>query len=435
MSLQEAISGSTLPVRHWRRRESHSADDRSRSSRARSSDSRLRRPREGSRRPDRLPEDRERRRRDWSEPRRRQAEHQSSLWSLIGSAGLGERDIEREIEDFARQIQEEGFLDGLDLDNIDLSRDDELSRRITEVYRRRQRGRSRTEPARRSNTGAPGGSARPVDTSSADSRLRAPDSGGRVGSRTRNRSRPRSGSGLPEDRSRPPLASSATLEVRDPARRTRRRTSSGGRRATTYALSAAPDTRPAARSQTDLTHTSDPTTPRRGLSKGRSSNTPLAPASFPSRTPSELPASAGTGSSASSTSRVPQWKPAAGEPLTSPPEPSSTLPSRPRRPADLTIVRSVVASPLSSPPASGHHWRNAGLPRALHHLLAVRQGAHRIRATLQLRRLLRRPVEHLPRLPSGGQRVPALVRLRLRGLEQVSEGAPARRVAWRGHTS
>ncbi|KAM0566478.1 hypothetical protein ACHAQF_005313 [Verticillium nonalfalfae] len=91
-----------------------------------------------------------------SEMRRRQVEHQSSLRSLLSSDDLNERDFEREIEEFARQIQEEGLLDGLDLDNIDLSRNDELSRKITEAYRRRQRERERERPRlehnRRSNT-------------------------------------------------------------------------------------------------------------------------------------------------------------------------------------------------------------------------------------------------------------------------------------------
>ncbi|CAK7203444.1 hypothetical protein SEUCBS139899_006178 [Sporothrix eucalyptigena] len=80
--------------------------------------------------------------------------HQSSLRSLISSSqegpggSSGALDIEREIEAFARQIQEEGILDGLDLDNIDLTNDDELSRRIAEAYQRRQRGRGRHDSNR-----------------------------------------------------------------------------------------------------------------------------------------------------------------------------------------------------------------------------------------------------------------------------------------------
>jgi hypothetical protein len=86
-----------------------------------------------------------------SESRRRYVEHQSSLRSLISSSDVDSRDMEREIEEFARQIQAEGLLDGLDLENIDLVNNGELSRKITEAYRRRQRERSRHQPARRSD--------------------------------------------------------------------------------------------------------------------------------------------------------------------------------------------------------------------------------------------------------------------------------------------
>lgn len=75
-----------------------------------------------------------------------QVEHQSSLRSLIAS----DIDTQREIEEFSRQIQVERLLDGLDLDNINLSEDSELSRRITEAYRRHQKQRSRIELTRKS---------------------------------------------------------------------------------------------------------------------------------------------------------------------------------------------------------------------------------------------------------------------------------------------
>ncbi|POR31176.1 Uncharacterized protein TPAR_08616 [Tolypocladium paradoxum] len=372
MSLREATAGIAQPARPRRTRDSRSADDRSRSSRTQSSDGRSRRTGEGSRRPraddgsrvssEQLPEDRERRRRDWSETRQRQVEHQSSLRSLIGSADMNERDIEREIEDFARQIQEEGLLDGLDLDNIDLSRDDELSRRITEAYRRRQRERSRQEPARRSNTGAHNGASRPADTSSADARLRAPDNAGRAGSRPRTSSRSTSGNGQDEDRSRPPPANSTNLEVRDPARRSRRRTASVDRSATTPVFPTASETRPAARSQTDLvlrSQTSDATAPRQSFSDARSSSTPSVPAT--SQPPIELPASVSAGTIASFASRVPQWNPAPREPPPNPQELSPTQPARSHRPTDLAIVHSAVSSPVSSPTASGHQRKRSQL--------------------------------------------------------------------------
>ncbi|KAF1981127.1 hypothetical protein K402DRAFT_343049 [Aulographum hederae CBS 113979] len=68
-------------------------------------------------------------------PPSRQVEHQSSLRSLIGGSDSDSRDIEEEI---MRQILEEGLLDGLDLENIDVSQEDEISERIAEAYRRRR---------------------------------------------------------------------------------------------------------------------------------------------------------------------------------------------------------------------------------------------------------------------------------------------------------
>lgn len=360
MSLREATAGSSQPPPRSRRRtQSRSADDGAPTDRNRSSDGHSRRTREGSRRPraeeggrrssDLLPDDRERRRSDWGEEWPRQVEHQSSLRSLIGSAEMGARDIEREIEELARQIQEEGLLDGLDLDNIDLTRDDELSRRVTDAYRRLQRERSRQEPARRSNNGA----ARPADLPPTDTRRRAPDSSGRAGSRPRTASRPTSGNGPPEDRSRPPLANPSSLEVRDPARRTRRRTASGGRRATAPLSSSGVEARPAARSQTDLasrSQASDPSTPsRQSFGERRSSSTPLVPPSL--LPPVELPT---WSNKASFADRAPQWNPTTGEaPASSHREPAST-PPRAHRPSELAIVHSAVSSPISSPMTPGH---------------------------------------------------------------------------------
>ncbi|KIL84132.1 cysteine synthase-like protein [Fusarium avenaceum] len=269
LSLQEA-GVSSAPPRTRRRRESRSADDRRRSSRDRererdqSLDSRHHR---GGRRPrmddggryssDQIQSDGERRPRR-SESRQRQIEHQSSIRSLISSGDMSERDIEREIESFARQIQEEGLLDGLDLDNIDLSRDDELSRRITEAYRRRQRDRTRQE-TRRTNAGNYPPLTRHAESSGTDSRMLAPEGG-----RPRERSRPHSRSASAasatsaasqtEERSRQPTSTpSANLEVQEPVRRPRRRTASGGRSSTTPVFPTTTEPRPAARSSTDLT--------------------------------------------------------------------------------------------------------------------------------------------------------------------------------------
>lgn len=365
MSLREATPGQTRTERPRRHRQSHSVDGRSRSSRNHRSTSR-RRPagdgsghsrsdessRQGS---DHSTSDRERRRRRrQSDSHQRQVEHQSSLRSLISTSEMSERDIEREIEDFARQIQEEGLLDGLDLDNIDLTRDDELSRRITEAYRRRQRERTRNESSRRATSSNSNVASRSTEAIQTDARLRAPE----TGSRSRASSRSTTGSGQPEDRSRPPTSGPTNLEVRDSASRPRRRTASGGRSATTPIFSSAAETRPAARSSTDLglrSQTSDPTAPRQSFSEARSSSTPSVPAS--SQAPVELPASA-SGNNASFASRVPQWNPATVDaaPATTN-ETTTTQTSRHHLPAELAIVHSAVSSPVASPTSTSGHRR------------------------------------------------------------------------------
>ncbi|KAK3301948.1 uncharacterized protein B0T15DRAFT_541541 [Chaetomium strumarium] len=163
----------------------------------------------------------------------RQVEHQSSLRSLISTEGMDARDIdiEREIEEFARQIQEEGLLDGLDLDNLDLENNDELSRKITEAYRRRHRERRR-DGGRRSNASAMSQrsdvSARPRSDRTGDA--------SRPTSRSRHANRSRAPSaGSNEERGRYPPSSSAHLEVQEPPRR--RRASSGARSATVPVVS------------------------------------------------------------------------------------------------------------------------------------------------------------------------------------------------------
>lgn len=189
--------------------------------------------------------------RDSSRTRRRAVEHQSSIRSLISSSDVDSRDMEKEIEDFARQIQEEGLLDGLDLSNLDLSQNDELSRKITEAYRRRQLQRSRQESSRRANTNSP---SRRLETSASSSRPPISDTS-RPSSRNRANSahaRSNSSTSLLEDRSRPPVTSTH-LEVRNNPERRRRRTASTGRSATDPIRPSTAEPRPTTRSQTDLT--------------------------------------------------------------------------------------------------------------------------------------------------------------------------------------
>ncbi|KAL8774254.1 MAG: hypothetical protein Q9209_001005 [Squamulea sp. 1 TL-2023] len=68
---------------------------------------------------------------------RRQIGHQSSLRSLMSSAEIDSSGMEEEI----LRLVDEGWLDGIDLNNLDTSQVDELSERIAEAYRRRHRQR------------------------------------------------------------------------------------------------------------------------------------------------------------------------------------------------------------------------------------------------------------------------------------------------------
>lgn len=365
MSLREATGAPPLPPRTRRHRDGHTSHTRSRSSEDPASESRRRR--DGSHRPrrddggrqsvDQLNPTSEYGRRRRSESRQRQVEHQSSLRSLISSGDMSERDIEREIEDFARQIQEEGLLDGLDLDNIDLSRNDELSRRITEAYRRRQRERPRQEPARRSNHSAHSSSSRVPDGNPPDSSRRR--NGSYPGSRST------SATGNREDRSRPPPSMSAALDGRESGRGGRRRATSGGGRATTAPVVPMYDeSRQAARSVTDLTRgpaVNDSTSQRPSVSEGRrSSSTPNVGASVPPpRAPAELPA---TGNNNLQSFAIRAQAGSSSSPVELAASSLSSNPGRSSRPADLAIVHTSVVSPKKSPTHAGHNQRHQLYP-------------------------------------------------------------------------
>ena len=74
----------------------------------------------------------------------RQIGHQSSLRSLMSNSEIDSSEME---EDILRLV-DEGWLDGIDLNNLDMSQVDELSERIADAYRRRHRHGSRPRDAR-----------------------------------------------------------------------------------------------------------------------------------------------------------------------------------------------------------------------------------------------------------------------------------------------
>ena len=178
----------------------------------------------------------------------RQIEHQSSLRSLISISDVDSAEMEAEI---IRQITEEGLLDGIDLNDLDVSQEDELSERIADAYRRRH-----------------GRTLRPRDTLTGVSR----DSGSIHADRDRSRHReqPRSAPVQPVTQSsHPPISRPHLFEAYPTGNGHRRRTSSEHRRRTSPAaptssarLSA--DTRTqAARSATDLSERPRTTTTAR----------------------------------------------------------------------------------------------------------------------------------------------------------------------------
>ncbi|KAI1378207.1 hypothetical protein F4677DRAFT_412470 [Hypoxylon crocopeplum] len=284
--------------------------------------------------------------RDSSRVRRRQVEHQASIRSLISSSDVDFRDLEREIEEFARQIQEEGLLDGLDLDNIDLTQNDDLSRKITEAYRRRQRERTRTQQQqqqpRRSDPGV--ASHRPEylqPTSRPSADASRPSSRPRSSS-AHNRPPSSSSQNQADGRSRPPITSTH-LEVLAGQERRRRRASSGGRSATDPLRPRTPETRPAARSQTDLTlrsQSSEPTSHRPSISESRSTSLPT------SNSVEQAPTGEGTRprdlsfSGRASAAQVPP----APSPETHSDDSSMERSKRPRRPLSLVVAQPPLPS-------------------------------------------------------------------------------------------
>ncbi|KAH7037975.1 uncharacterized protein B0I36DRAFT_359593 [Microdochium trichocladiopsis] len=384
LSLQDAGVRESSEHRSGRRRRETGAseDSRTRHSRdpsrdARAADGRDRSSRpEGRRRrtdsgnmlhPDGSSDERRRRRSESqqrspasSTTRRRAVEHQASIRSLISSSDVDSRDLEREIEDFARHIQEEGLLDGLDLDNLDLSQNDELSRKVTEAYRRRQRERSRQDHPRR-NTGG----SRP-EQSQAASRHSATETV-RQSSRQRSSSaneRPGTSSSRQDDRARPPLAS-VHLEVHgDSERRRRRRNSSGARSATDPVQPREPEVRPAARSSTDLTATSrgsDPIIQRPFFADNRSNSLPSATSATANSGPSfsmrtSAAQNSGSQQAAAANSATPDGS--------SVPAPAAELADngngrarRTQRPAEISVVPQNPLPSLGllqSPVRSGH---------------------------------------------------------------------------------
>ena len=177
----------------------------------------------------------------------RQIEHQSSLRSLLSSSDVDSSEMEEEI---LRQIMDEGILDGIDLNNIDVSQEDELSERIADAYRRRHTQRSRARAARAESS----------DPAISREHRSPQERQYRRSGRSPNTTDQNSQS------SHPPLSRPHLLEVYPTGQGHRRRTSSETRRHTSPASGgrvSSETQRPAARSATDLTTGSTSSSSRR----------------------------------------------------------------------------------------------------------------------------------------------------------------------------
>lgn len=233
---------SDTEVRERRRRHARSDAD---VPRHRRDDNATSRPEAGSSTDRRIRHNEESARRRHEETSRsaaRQIEHQSSLRSLISSSDVDSYEMEEEI---LRQIREEGLLDGIDLENIDVHQEDQISERIAEAFRRRQNTRQAETSGRSSAS-----STRPSESLSAP-RSRTNSRDRRNAAERRIDLRPGNGRSQSDEQAR---ASTTRLEVQSPDGSRRRRGLNGNGRRATSPIPArnVPSTRPTARSQTDL---------------------------------------------------------------------------------------------------------------------------------------------------------------------------------------
>lgn len=159
----------------------------------------------------------------------RHVEHQSSLRSLLSASELDSQEIEEEI---MRQIMEEGLLDGIDLDNIDMAQEDEISERIAQAYRTRQAQRQRERRERRERLAREERIDVPTSGTATPQDVRTPSLREDEQPRRRTQGRSESGASTPagQTSSRPPVSRPALIDAANNtgARGHHRRSSSQG---------------------------------------------------------------------------------------------------------------------------------------------------------------------------------------------------------------
>ncbi|KAF2751245.1 hypothetical protein M011DRAFT_463975 [Sporormia fimetaria CBS 119925] len=196
----------------------------------------------------------------------RHIEHQSSLRSLLSASEFDSQEMEEEI---MRQIMEEGLLDGIDLNNIDVAQEDEISERIAQAYRNRQEQRRRERRERRERMAREGRLDIFASGTSTPQGARTPL---REDAQTRRRGHVRheSGASTPVlQPSRPPISNPALIDAANSTGRARHtRSSSQGssrssRRGDRPAALSVSSSRAAASSNSDLGEGSDTRSGRR----------------------------------------------------------------------------------------------------------------------------------------------------------------------------
>jgi hypothetical protein len=151
----------------------------------------------------------------------RVVEHQSSLRSLLSASELDSQEMEEEI---MRQIMEDGLLDGIDLNNIDVAQEDEISERIAQAYRTRRTERHRERRERRERLARDGQIAM---SGHSTPEVRSPSVREEEQARRRPHMRSESGPSTPRDRDhRPPVSRPGLLDVANQGGRMRRNRSS-----------------------------------------------------------------------------------------------------------------------------------------------------------------------------------------------------------------
>ena len=172
--------------------------------------------------------------------RQLQLGHQSSLRSL-----LSPYDSEEMKEEILRQIAEEGLLDDIDWDHIQVEQEDEISERIAEAYRRRRRDRSGARTETSSNR---------VESQRQGENVREPTHSSFSHTET-GHTRSSSASGSQANvNNLPPVSRPYLFSANNSDSSWRARSTSQGRLGTRRPSSSHKISTPAARSATDLSH-------------------------------------------------------------------------------------------------------------------------------------------------------------------------------------